>query len=77
MWFWLRRGSWNLLAGRLVSALMHPFLATELGVDFSLDRALRFGLVPLVWEAIDPEQTLRAGRWILWCTDPTVSWPWK
>ena len=56
----LRRGSWNLLAGRLVSASMHPFLAAELGVDFSLDRALRFGLVPLVWEAIDPEQTLRA-----------------
>ena len=56
----LRRGSWNLLAGRLVSASMHPFLAAELGADFSLERALRFGLVPLVWEAKDPEQTLRA-----------------
>ena len=62
MWFWLRRGSWNLLAGRLVSASMHPVLAAELGVDFSLERALRFALVPLVWEAIDPEQSLRA--WI-------------
>lgn len=126
---------------------MHPFLAAELGVDFSLERALRFGLVPLVWKAVDPEQTLRAyaslylreevqaealvrdlggtgagvpggpqirgelsghpgrsvaglaaaglppagaaainsfpgaptraGRWILWCTDPTASRPWK
>ena len=56
----LRRGSLNLLAGRLVSASMHPFLAAELGADFSLERALRFGLVPLVWEAKDPEQTLRA-----------------
>ena len=56
----LRRGSWNLLAGRLVAASMHPFLAAELGVAFSLERALRIGLVPLVWEAADPEQTLRA-----------------
>ncbi|MFS6826041.1 ATP-binding protein [Cyanobium sp. ATX-6F1] len=56
----LRRGSWNLLAGRLVAASMHPFLASELGAAFSLERALRIGLVPLVLEAADPEQTLRA-----------------
>ncbi|WP_255087723.1 MULTISPECIES: AAA family ATPase [unclassified Synechococcus] len=56
----LRRGSWNLLAGRLVAASMHPFLASELGNEFSLERALRIVLVPLVWEAAEAEKTLRA-----------------
>ncbi|MCT0212075.1 AAA family ATPase [Synechococcus sp. CS-1326] len=41
-------------------AWLHPFLAAELGVEFSLERALRVGLVPLVWEAADAEQTLRS-----------------
>ncbi|WP_322774399.1 AAA family ATPase [Synechococcus sp. CBW1107] len=50
----LRRGSWNLLAGRLVEASLHPFTAAELGDDFRLEEALRIGLVPLVWEAAEP-----------------------
>ncbi len=56
----LRRGSWNLLAGRLVEASLHPFMAAELGDSFELGRALRCGLVPLVWEAADPDRTLAA-----------------
>jgi predicted AAA+ superfamily ATPase len=56
----LRRGSWNLLAGRLVEASLHPFMAAELGESFCLDRALRSGLVPLVWEAAEPDRTLRS-----------------
>jgi predicted AAA+ superfamily ATPase len=56
----LRRGSWNLLAGRLVEASLHPFMAAELGEAFDLGRALRFGLVPLVWQAADPGRTLGA-----------------
>jgi len=56
----IRRGSWNLLAGRLVEASLHPFMAAELGEDFHLERALRTGLVPLVREAADPARTLRA-----------------
>ncbi len=56
----LRRGAWNLLAGRLVEAHMHPFMAAELGEAFSLQRALEIGLVPLVWNAAEPAQTLRA-----------------
>lgn len=56
----LRRGSWNLLAGRLVAATMHPFMAAELGSAFSLKRALETGLVPLIWDAPDPAETLRA-----------------
>lgn len=56
----LRRGAANLLAGRLVEARMHPFMAAELGTRFDLQRALQFGLVPLVWNAPDPMATLRA-----------------
>jgi len=56
----LRRGRWNLLAGRLVETSMHPFLAAELGELFSLRRALDIGLLPLVWDAPDPALTLRA-----------------
>lgn len=56
----LRRDSWNLLAGRLSLAHMHPFMAAELGQLFNLQKALEIGMVPLVWSAADPEQTKRA-----------------
>lgn len=56
----LRREATNLLAGRLLRVEMHPFTAAELGEAFSLSRALESGLVPLVWHAADPQQTLRA-----------------
>ncbi|MEC8259603.1 MAG: AAA family ATPase [SAR324 cluster bacterium] len=56
----LRRGASNLLAGRLLQAEMHPFLALELGKDFELQQALRFGLIPLIWQAEDPAATLQA-----------------
>lgn len=56
----LRRGAWNLLAGRLLEAHLQPFMAAELGAAFNLQRALEIGLVPLVWDAADPAQTLRA-----------------
>ena len=56
----LRRGASNLLAGRLLQAEMHPFLASELGKDFELQQALRFGLIPLIWQVEDPAATLQA-----------------
>jgi predicted AAA+ superfamily ATPase len=56
----LRRGDWNLLAGRLIETSMHPFMAAELGDAFDLKRALETGLVPLVWGASDPQRTVRA-----------------
>lgn len=56
----LRRGSANLLAGRLTETSMHPFMAAELGESFSLRRALEIGLVPLIWDAPNPAITLRA-----------------
>ncbi|MBZ0150578.1 MAG: DUF4143 domain-containing protein [Planctomycetes bacterium] len=56
----LRRASVNLLAGRAVHRALHPFLAAELGAEFTLDRALQRGLVPLVWRAADAADTLRS-----------------
>ncbi|MBK8801512.1 MAG: ATP-binding protein [Fibrobacteres bacterium] len=54
----LKRGAVNLLGGRALRQEMHPYLASELGGDFHLESALRFGLVPLVRESPDPEATL-------------------
>lgn len=56
----LRHGAANLLGGRLVSAHMSPFMAAELGEAFVLERALKTGLVPLIWQAPDPAATLAA-----------------
>ena len=42
----LRRLDVNLLAGRVIERQMFPLVARELGADFSLARALRFGTLP-------------------------------
>ncbi len=54
----LRRGGVNLMAGRAVRRTFHPFMACELEDLFQLDRALELGMVPLVWDADDPEDVL-------------------
>lgn len=54
----LKRAGVDLLAGRAGIAHAHPFMASELGADFSLDRALAVGLVPLVYASTEPEVTL-------------------
>ena len=56
----LRHGAANLLGGRLVSASMPPFMAAELGPAFDLSRALKIGLVPLIWQAAEPQANLAA-----------------
>ena len=55
----LKRTGANLLAGRALLTYMHPFLAAELGVDFSMEKALTMGLLPLIWDSETPESTLR------------------
>jgi len=50
----------NLLAGRATLRTMYPLVPAELGRDFDLDRVLRFGSIPLVWQADDPTSTLEA-----------------
>ena len=54
----LKRSGADMLAGRAVPAMLHPFLATELGEQFSLERNLRIGTVPLVLASEDPPRTL-------------------
>jgi uncharacterized protein len=56
----LRRGGVNLLAGRALLTYFHPFMAAELGSDFSLDAALQTGLIPLIVPANEPDKTLAA-----------------
>ncbi|MCY4076517.1 MAG: DUF4143 domain-containing protein [Acidobacteria bacterium] len=56
----LKRSGVDLLAGRAVVRSMHPFLAAELGPRFHLATALDQGLLPLIWDAGDPADTLSA-----------------
>ena len=56
----LKRAGVDLLAGRAVVKHMHPFMAGELGGKFSLDEALKVGMVPLVVSSPDPEEALKA-----------------
>jgi predicted AAA+ superfamily ATPase len=50
----------NLLAGRATLRTLYPLVPAELGPDFELQRVLRFGSIPLVWQASDPRATLEA-----------------
>jgi predicted AAA+ superfamily ATPase len=56
----LKTPNTNLLAGRASVETMYPLVPAELGADFALDRVLRFGSIPLVWQAADPRATLEA-----------------
>jgi uncharacterized protein len=53
----LRRQGVNLLGGRAIQRLMHPYMAAELGY-FNLGTALRQGMLPVVWAAEDPGSVL-------------------
>ena len=50
----------NLLAGRALRKAMHPLTPAELGDDFNLNDALRYGTIPLVWTAPDRRETLQS-----------------
>lgn len=54
----LKRTHANLLAGRAILKKFHPFTAAELGEQFSLQKALTNGLLPLVWDHENPHETL-------------------
>ena len=58
----LRRSSSDLLAGRALLHTMHPLVPEELGEAFDLEYALRFGLLPALY---DPERKgLRPERYL-------------
>ena len=56
----LKKVGINLLAGRLRLKSLHPFIACEIGEKFDFQRALRIGLIPLIWQSNDPEATLNS-----------------
>ena len=51
----------DLLGGRAIKCLCHPFLAAEMGSDFNLIDALQLGMIPLVRYPIgqEPQTVLR------------------
>jgi uncharacterized protein len=54
----LYRAGVNLLGGRAGRRIMPPFLASELGTEFSLSVALRVGMLPVIRTAESAEQAL-------------------
>ncbi len=68
----LKRSGVDLLAGRAVVTFCHPFMASELGNDFTLERSLQLGCVPLVLAAQDPQETL-AGYVMLYVREEVMA----
>lgn len=56
----LKKVGVDLLAGRALKRSLYPFMAAEVGDEFNLASALKYGLLPLVFEADDKEKTLKA-----------------
>lgn len=56
----LRRDGVNLLGGRLLLVNMFPFLPSEIGADFSLEKSLEIGLLPIIWNSMTPTATLKS-----------------
>lgn len=56
----LKRQGVDLLGGRALRKVLHPFMACELKEKFNLDASLRYGLLPLRFGFEDPAATLQA-----------------
>ncbi len=56
----LKTAGTNLLAGRALKKTMFPLLPEELGADFSLEKALTFGTLPVIVRAASKDEALRA-----------------
>jgi uncharacterized protein len=54
----LKRGGADLLGGRALIKRLDPFMAAELGAAFTLEKALKIGMLPLAWEAEEPNELL-------------------
>ena len=55
----LKRLGVDLLGGRALKKVLHPFIASELGPQFNLEDALRFGLIPLRFGQENPFEHLK------------------
>lgn len=47
----LKASGVNLLAGRALRRELHPLQPDEMGADFDLHEVLRYGSVPIIWQA--------------------------
>ncbi len=56
----LRRGGFNLLAGRALTLSFHPLTVPELGGDFRMDHSLRYGQLPSVYVEQNPAAYLES-----------------
>ena len=56
----LKRQGVDLLGGRALKKVLHPFIAYELKDKFNLDDALAYGLLPLRFGSDNPKATLEA-----------------
>lgn len=56
----LRRSNVNLLAGRALQYHFFPLTVQEVGNDFVLERALRYGMLPSVFSEDNPKHYLQA-----------------
>ncbi len=56
----LKQAGTNLLAGRALRRVMSPLLPQELGSDFDLAEILRFGSLPVIWQAACKPESLEA-----------------
>ena len=54
----LKRSGVDLLAGRAVKKTMHPFIAAEIGKSFDLELAMKFGMLPLIWDVENKQEVL-------------------
>ncbi len=54
----LKRVGVDLLAGRAIRRAMNPFMAVELNEKFNFEKALKLGMLPVVWGSKDPEEVL-------------------
>ena len=50
----------NLLAGRAISKRMFPFLISELGSQFSEEKVMNYGLIPLIYFSKNSKATLES-----------------
>jgi uncharacterized protein len=54
----LRRAGVNLLAGRAIRKWMYPFVPEELQSDFNLEKTLRYGSIPIIWQSDSKRESL-------------------
>jgi len=56
----LKRTGADLLGGRALRCALYPFMAAELGDQFSFSQVLSYGLLPLLLDKTNPQETLDA-----------------